>query len=311
MDALLKKNGGKIDVSDLTAKPEDVAEGETFLGNGNADKKTGNLKNIGTPKYTLPVNELLTLPPGIYEGGTVTQSIPTLGEQRIYPGKNVVILPTAEKYMTGNIILEPIRNLTPDVIKKGEYVGGVGPGTWEGYVNDTPLTPYYNGAFYQGQSAMVLTGNPNEELESRQGPYRGYVGNLAFQRDRIHVNHPRDNQITTSGIVFNVPYNFENIDSAYVTAVVTTANEAGGEIRVILAQKRVTNWIRNYASSYNPDLGTVYADVTMFDADADHFADLYEYHISPVAVEAYLYVICVSRYAQTKDIYSVELEEKR
>lgn len=311
MDALLKKNGGKIDVSDLTAQPEDVMEGCTYIGAGSTGTQTGDLKNIGSPNFTLPVNGSLTLPAGIYTEGNVTQNIPTLGEQRRYPGKDIIILPTAEKYMTGNIILEPIRNLTPDVIKKGEYVGGVGPGTWEGYVNDTPLTPYYNGAFYQGQSATVLTGNPNEELESRQGPYRGYIGNPAFQRDRIHVNHPRDNQITTSGIVFNVPYNFGKIDSAYVTAVVTTVNEAGGEIRIILAQKRVTNWIRNYASSYNPALGTVYADVTMWDADADHFADLYEYHINPVAAEAYLYVIFVSRYAQTKDIYCVELEEKR
>ena len=91
MDALLKKNGGKIDVSDLTAQPEDVTEGYTFVGAGSTGNKTGKLKNLRSPEYALPINGTMELPAGVYEGGSVKQSIQTLGEQKVKRGKNIII----------------------------------------------------------------------------------------------------------------------------------------------------------------------------------------------------------------------------
>lgn len=304
-EALIQEYGGETDVSDLTANPGDVVAPLTFLGQGSNAAQQGSIQEKGSPEYTLPVNGSITLPAGAYSGGTVKQTLSTMGAQEYYPGKNSIVVPTADKYMTGNITLKPILNLTPDVIKYGEYVGGVGPGTWQGYVNDDPLQPYYNGTFYQGQSAEILTGNPDETLESRQGPYRGYIGTVSFQRQTIRANHPRDNQISTSAIVFNMPYDLRNLGGLIANVQVVTNDETGGEIRMVLAQNRVTNWIRNYATSYNPELGAVYADVTVYDKDVESSYENYEFPFFSDAASAYLYIVYVSRYAQTKDIYSL------
>ena len=305
-EALIEKRGGELDISDLTAVPGDVVSGYTFIGSGSSNTQSGAIPEKGSPQYNLPINGEIVLPAGVYEGGNVTQNIPTLGEQSYNIGKNPIIVPTAEKYMTGNIKLMPITNLTPDVIKKGEYVGGVGPGTWEGYVNDNPLSPYYNGTFYQGQSAEILTGNPNETLDSRKGPYRGYLGTISFQRQTIRSNHPRDNQISTSGIVFNMPYNLSNLAGLAMDIQTVTSNESGGEVRMVLAQNKVTDWVRNYATSYNPALGQVYADIGIYDEDVSSSTEVYDFVFSSGATEAYLYVIYVSRYAQTRDTYYIE-----
>ncbi|MCI9592065.1 MAG: hypothetical protein HFG42_16270 [Lachnospiraceae bacterium] len=303
--ALLKKTGGKLNLKDLTARPEDVVSPLTFLGSGSDSVQTGVIPSKGSPEYTLPINGELRLAPGSYAGGKVYQQIPTLGQQQVNPGKNRVTVECKDKYMTGNIIVSPIKGLTPEVIKKGEYVGGVGPGLWEGYVNDNPLCPYYNGTFYQGQSAEILTGNPNETLESRQGPYRGYQGTVSFQKQSIRSSHPRDNQITASGIVFNVPYNPSIVEGMSALVNTVTNDSTGGEIRVILAQNKVTNWVRNYVGSYNPALGTVYIDKGVWDKDVSAGFS-HEFYFTSTVQEAYLYIIFISRYAQTRDLYIAE-----
>ena len=303
--ALLKKTGGKLNLGDLTAKPEDVVSPYSFLGAGSDASQVGTIINRGNPEYNLPVNGEIRLPAGNYSGGTISQQVPTIGEQRVNPGKNRVTVSCKDKYMTGNIIISPIQGLTPEVIKKGEYVGGVGPGLWEGYVNDDPLCPYYNGTFYLGQSAQILSGNPNEALESRSGPYRGYQGTISFQKQSIRANHPRDNQVTTSGIVFNLPYNLTNIEGIAILVNTVTNNETGGEVRVVLAQNKVTDWVRNYGSSYNPQLGTIYYDKEVMDRDVQS-GFTHEFDFNLTAAEAYLYIIFVSRYSQTRDMYVAE-----
>ena len=239
-------------------------------------------------------------------------------EYKVYDDKFIVTIPNRRLDIDPNVndIAEEIGRLygyqnlvstLPKVdIKKGEYVGGVGPGTWEGYVNDNPLSPYYNGTFYQGQSAEILTGNPNETLDSRKGPYRGYLGTISFQRQTIRSNHPRDNQISTSGIVFNMPYNLSNLAGLAMDIQTVTSNESGGEVRMVLAQNKVTDWVRNYATSYNPALGQVYADIGIYDEDVSSSTEVYDFVFSSGATEAYLYVIYVSRYAQTRDTYYIE-----
>ena len=150
------KIGGGIDVDELTAKPSDVRASKTFIGQGSEEKQTGSIVERNSPTLALPINGTVTIPEGYYTGGKVTQDIPTLGKQTVNPGKNAVTVNTSGKYMTGDIVVSPIKNLTPSVIKKGEYVANVGPGTYEGYINDDPYTPYYYGTFGPGYTITGL-----------------------------------------------------------------------------------------------------------------------------------------------------------
>lgn len=68
--------------------------------------------------------------------------------------------------MAGNIIVASIPNLKPENIKKGEYVGGVGPGTWEGYIVRDPATFYYRGTFAPGQSIMAFKYSGSSDIMS-------------------------------------------------------------------------------------------------------------------------------------------------
>ena len=73
-------------------------------------------------------------------------------ETHITPGSKQIIVYTDGMYMTGNIIVDKLNSLVPENIKLGEYVGGVGPGTWQGYIVTDPKTFYYRGTFAPGQS---------------------------------------------------------------------------------------------------------------------------------------------------------------
>ena len=68
--------------------------------------------------------------------------------------------------MAGDIIVASIPNLKPENIKKGEYVGGVGPGTWEGYIVRDPATFYYRGTFAPGQSIMAFKYSGSSDIMS-------------------------------------------------------------------------------------------------------------------------------------------------
>lgn len=136
-----------VNTDHLTATPDDVADKKTFLGNGNSDKQEGRIPRMGKPTIKLPLNGSYTLPEGVYEYGEVSQDIREMQGARVNAGGVPVVIPTKNTYLRDDIIINPIPELKPSVIKKGEYVGGIGPGTWEGYVVTDPATIYYYGAY--------------------------------------------------------------------------------------------------------------------------------------------------------------------
>lgn len=178
----LRKIGGS-DIDNLTAQQSDVLSGKKFVGQGSEDVKEGSMPERGSPTYTLSANGELTLPSGHYSGGKVTQNIATMGAQIIDPGANQIVVQTAGKYMTDDVIVNPVANLTPDVIKLGEYVGGVGPGTWNGYVIDDPDILIYRGSMQEGQRYNKLKYFNNEYVNDL-GTARIVSGTLRLEIDK-------------------------------------------------------------------------------------------------------------------------------
>lgn len=155
-EALIKLLNRNIDTDSLDAAECDVYDNKTFIGSGSEVIRKGTGIGQGSPQILLPLNGTVVLPAGKYTGGKVVQSVPVMGGQWIDPTSKTITLHTKDMYMGGNIVLNPIPNLTPENIKKGEYVGGVGPGTWEGYINGDPDTFFLYGTFAPDQEIIPI-----------------------------------------------------------------------------------------------------------------------------------------------------------
>lgn len=151
MDGLIEMIIQGANFEALNVKPGDVLKGKLYVG---PDGKThpGEMEDRGSPELLLELNGSMTLPEGKYTGGHVKQVIPTMGTTHVTPGSKQITLYTSGMYMTGNIVVDKLSNLVPENIKLGEYVGGVGPGAWQGYLVMDPNTFYYRGTFGPGQS---------------------------------------------------------------------------------------------------------------------------------------------------------------
>lgn len=126
------------------ASDAQVLSGQTYYNSDPKTKRTGTMSNRGAVSQALGINGTYTIPAGYHNGsGKVTQSIATMAGQTITPGTSQQTVSSSGKYMTGNVVVNAVSNLTAANIKKGVVVGGV-TGTWEGWVGvDTDL--YYNG----------------------------------------------------------------------------------------------------------------------------------------------------------------------
>ncbi len=160
MDGLLDMVVQSADFDALTATPEMVLEKKKFIGPDGAIS-VGTMPDRGSPTISLPLNGTASIPAGKYSGGKVTQNIPAMGGYTIYPTSKEQQISTKGVYMGGNIIVPKLSNLVPENIKEGEYVGGVGPGTWKGFVVNDPYTLYYRGTFGPGQSIKILKSYSN------------------------------------------------------------------------------------------------------------------------------------------------------
>lgn len=160
-DGLLDMIIQSANFDNLTAVAADGLSGKSFVGQ-NGVTHNGNIVDRGSPTHSLPVNGSITLSAGKYSGGTVKQNLITMNGYTVRPGSKNITVPTKDRYMTGNIVISSLPNLKPENIKEGEYVGGVGPGTWKGYVVTDPYTLYHRGAFGPGQNAQIINGLEND-----------------------------------------------------------------------------------------------------------------------------------------------------
>lgn len=176
-ECVLTKAGGDADLDAVTATAADIVapkvivgqDGEpitgTMVDRGNWNGSVGMNESIAIPggrhggggkvsgptvtqrgawTNRLGVNGKVIVPEGYHNGkGYVDQALTTMGAQTVTPGNSQKVVSCSGKYMTGNVTVPAVANLTAANIKKGVNVGGV-VGTWEGYVAN-PTDLYYNG----------------------------------------------------------------------------------------------------------------------------------------------------------------------
>lgn len=282
------KVGGGPNISELTASSGDVLSEEKFIGAGGEEMQMGNIVRRGSPEYTLGINGTQKLPAGYYTGGHVKQNIETMGAASYGPGARMITIPTAGKYMTGDITIRAVKNLSTSVIKKGQYVGGVGPGTWEGYVNKDPKVPYYYGAFNGIQSITVFK-------------YKRYdnVGDVSLERDYINV-YVKNNTYYTA-IVFNEPIDLTNLSRLIVRLEYSKSSIDG----ISLYRNKVTDYMYDNAQStklvLNPNIGDKVAGMSTSGSGGD-----FTLNLAAATGKAYLYLLFSN--ANTAKIRMVKFE---
>jgi len=144
-DCIILKGGGGADLDVITAVAPDVLAGKVILDK-DGNPLTGTMVNNGAVNQSLAINSTYTIPQGHHNGqGKVTQNIATMGAQTINPTASQQIVSTSGKYLTGNVTVNGVSNLTAANIKKGVNVGGT-VGSFEGYIAGS-LDLYNRGAW--------------------------------------------------------------------------------------------------------------------------------------------------------------------
>lgn len=245
-ECFIKRMGGFIDTSELTAMAPDVLSGKTFV-KPDGEKGTGTMPNNGSPSHILPINGNVILPAGNYDGGRVYQSIPVFTGQTVNVGKNPVTVQIGGKYANGNISIPALANLTPPNIRKGKYVGGVGPGTWEGYVNNDPNMPFYYGTFGPGYAPVTfparMIGGSYSKGSAGTGKNYYYLSGSSFESVAVHFTKQMD---------------FSRYKKLKYLA--TKEGDNGG-LWIAIAQNKVESYFytgNSQSPTWNSSLGTIY-----------------------------------------------------
>lgn len=187
--------GGGADLGIITAGASDVLTGKVILDK-DGNPLSGTMVNNGAVNQSLAINSTYTIPPGYHNGqGKVTQSIATLAAQTINPTASQQIVSTSGKYMTGNVTVNGVSNLTAANIRKDAIVGGV-KGEFQGYV-PTATDLYLRGSeitsFRDIKSSAVQTRGTQYTFETGQITVKsegsGAGSYLATNRDLTGFNY--------------------------------------------------------------------------------------------------------------------------
>lgn len=129
--------GSGVDVSGLTATSPRVRKGKTFYGGETDSEQSGTMIDVSPVNKKMDVNETYNILPGYHNGeDAFYQELPTFSGAMVTPGPGKEVLETKDKYALGNIVVFPVSNLKPEVIKYGVVVGegeGAVTGTWQGF----------------------------------------------------------------------------------------------------------------------------------------------------------------------------------
>lgn len=166
--------GGGADLDVVTAGAGDVLSGKVIVDK-DGNPLPGTMPNRGAISQALGINGTYTIPAGYHNGsGKVTQSIATMGAQTINPSASKQTVSSSGKYMTGDVTVNGVSNLTAANIKKGVNVGGT-VGAWEGFVASS-VDLYYRGNNVSGFSAQSIGGGSGTAVfEAGQISITGYL----------------------------------------------------------------------------------------------------------------------------------------
>lgn len=143
---------------ELTGDASDgqVLSGKTYYNTDPKKKKTGSMANQGAVSVKLNAGEGYTIPSGFHNGGgkveanglasqtpgnataahilsgqsawvngnKITGEVKSMAEQIVYPSANQQVVFSANKYMSGNVIINGISNLDPSNIRESVNIGG-------------------------------------------------------------------------------------------------------------------------------------------------------------------------------------------
>ena len=131
--------GNSVDFSTLTVTESKVRINKTFIGAGSDDIRTGTVPEYAQSNNNLAINATYNIPAGIHNGiDVISQSITTMTGQTVTPGVGEIVIECAGKYMTGDVVVLAVDNLSADNVKLGAIIGespGAVTGTFEGFVD--------------------------------------------------------------------------------------------------------------------------------------------------------------------------------
>jgi hypothetical protein len=116
--------GGGTDLDAVTAESPDVLVGKVIIDK-DGEPLTGTMPNRGAVSQALGVNSTYTIPEGYHNGsGKVSQNITTMAGQTVNPSASQQTVATANKFLTANVIVNGVSNLSTGNIREGVNVGG-------------------------------------------------------------------------------------------------------------------------------------------------------------------------------------------
>lgn len=259
MKIYLRKTGGApIDISKLTAGSGDVAAPEKFYGAGFDSVQAGALKKNDAVVKKLGANESYTVPSGIIPAESyVYQEIPTQGAITISPVAAGSFVGVLNKYMTEDIVVNGVPNLVSENIRAGATIGTVS-GSWQGYVNNDELCPYWYGIFAPGQSGQVTLFRSGSSGVG--GNYTVDWNAIPYGFDDKHgISARYTSWYANSGsgygfyaLTFNQPIDMTGVKS--ITFLYQTSNLYANERnQVVICQNKATPYKSDW--SINPDIG--------------------------------------------------------
>lgn len=116
--------GGVADLDVVTAGRPDVLAGKVTVDK-DGEPLPGTMPNNGAVSQSLGINGTYLIPEGYHNGsGKVTQNIATMAGQTVSPTASQQTVATANKFLTANVIVNGVSNLSSGNIREGVNVGG-------------------------------------------------------------------------------------------------------------------------------------------------------------------------------------------